>query len=152
MLTALSDQRIMEQSYLMGAGDYLVKPFTKNKLFERIDRIARQLDSFVEDGKTTWSNDFKVETEKNELIYRGQPIEMTTNELKMLSRLMENAYMEVSFFDLYEAVWGREPLPLRTKQALVNSTITNLRDKIENDPKNPKIFLNSDKGYTFCPS
>ena len=151
MLTALSDPRIMEESYLLGANDYLIKPFTKNKLFDRIDRLASQLTSFVDHDWSTRSGDFKIESEKNSVLYRGRTFEMTPNELKMITRLTENAYMEVSVFDLYEAVWGREPLPLRTKQALVDSTVNNLREKLEEDPQNPKIFLTSDKGCTFLP-
>lgn len=151
MLTALSDQRIMERSYLLGADDYLIKPFTKNKLFDRIERIARQLTSFVEDGRAAWKNDFKVDIEKGELIFRGRSYEMTSNEMRLLARLMENPFEEINLMDLYEAVWGREPLPMRTRRALVDSTVTSLREKLEDDPKNPKILVSSESGWTFRP-
>jgi OmpR family response regulator RpaB len=40
MLTAISNAAIMEQSYLMGANDYIVKPFTREKLIDRIERLG----------------------------------------------------------------------------------------------------------------
>ena len=40
MLTAISDAAIMEQCYLMGANDYIVKPFTREKLIDRIERLG----------------------------------------------------------------------------------------------------------------
>jgi len=40
MLTAISDAAIMEQCYLMGANDYIVKPFTREKLVDRIERLG----------------------------------------------------------------------------------------------------------------
>ncbi len=151
MLTALSDPRIMEQSFLLGADDYLVKPFTKAKLLDRVDRLARQLTSFVEDAKSTWTANFKVDLQKSELIYRGLPIAMTTNELKVFGRLLENAFTEVNRMDLYEAGWGRELLPQRTMAGLVDSTLASLREKLEADPRNPRLLLSSERGYTFSP-
>ncbi len=151
MLTALSDPRIMEQSFLLGADDYLTKPFTKAKLLDRVDRLARQLTSFVEDTKSTWSANFRVDMQKSELIYRGLQIAMTTNELKVFSRLLENAFTEVNRMDLYEAGWGRELLPQRTMAGLVDSTLASLREKLEADPHNPRLLLSSERGYTFSP-
>lgn len=152
MLTALSDPRIMERSYLLGADDYLIKPFTKNKLFERIERLARQLTTFVEDSKAAWHEDYKIDIEKGELVFHGRALEMTSNELRLLARLMENPYVEINLMDLYEAVWGREPLPMRTRQALVESAVTSLREKLEDEPNNPKILQSSENGWTFCPA
>lgn len=152
MLTALSDPRIMEQSYLLGADDYIVKPFTKSKLLERVERMARQLTSFAEDGKANWRGDYQIDFEKSELSFRGRKIEMTSNELRLLARLMDSAFLEVSTMDLYEAVWGREPLPLATRQALVENAVAGLREKLESDPRHPKILVSSPNGWTFFPA
>lgn len=152
MLTALSDPRIMERSFLLGADDYLIKPFTRSKLFDRIERLARQLTSFVEESKSAWRDNYKVDIEKSELIFHGRPLEMTSNELRLLMRMMENPYVEINLMDLYEAVWGREPIPMRTRQALVESTVTNLREKLGDDPQMPKIIQSSENGWIFSPA
>lgn len=152
MLTALSDPRIMEQSYLLGANDYIVKPFSKSKLLERVDRLARQLTSFVEDGRASWRNDYQIDFENSLLTFRGRTIEMTSNELRLLTKLMDNAFLEIDLFDLYEAVWGREPLPLTTRRALVESAVTSLREKLESDPHNPRILRSTQNGWTFFPA
>jgi len=152
MLTALSDPRIMEQSYLLGADDYIVKPFSKNKLLDRIERLARQLTSFVDNGLASWRTDFMIDYDKNELVYRGRTIEMTSNELRLLTRMMDNAFLEVNVMDLYEAGWGREPLPFRTREALVENTILSLREKLEADPRSPRLLLASENGWIFNPA
>jgi DNA-binding response OmpR family regulator len=151
MLTALSNVQIMEQSYQLGANDYIVKPFSKNKLLERIDRLARQLTSFVDDSLAGWKADFAIDYEKNELVYHGRTIEMTPTELRLLTRLMESAFVDVNVMDLYEAGWGREPLPFRTRQALVENTIRSLREKLETDPQNPKLLLSAENGWILRP-
>ncbi len=152
MLTALSDPRIMEQSYLLGADDYIVKPFTKSKLLERVGRMARQLTSFVEDSTAVWRLEYNIDFEKSELTFRGKKIEMTANELRLLARLMDNAFLEVSTMELYEAVWGREPLPMATRQALVENAVAGLREKLEVNPHHPKIINSSPHGWTFFPA
>ncbi len=40
MLTAISNATIMQQSYYLGADDYIVKPFTREKLIDRIERLG----------------------------------------------------------------------------------------------------------------
>jgi len=64
---------------------------------------------------------------------------------------MENAFTEVNRMDLYEAGWGRELLPQRTMAGLVDSTLASLREKLEADPRNPRLLLSSERGYTFSP-
>ena len=151
MLTALSDARIMEQTYLMGADDYIVKPFTMNKLLERIDRIARQLPPPVNLEDMAWSKNYLLDESKEELLHAGLVIALSTNETRVLKRLMADAYMEVSVSELYHAGWGHEMLPARTVQALVENTVRSLQGKIEKDPANPAILLGTEKGFSFNP-
>ena len=151
MLTALSDARIMEQCFLLGADDYIVKPFTREKLLERIERVGRQLPLPTDIHEMPWAEKYQLDRERNVLSHAGLSIDLTPNETLMMNKLMENAYLEVTFGDLYEAVWGREELPVRTVHALVENTIRGLQSKLEQDPDNPKILLSTHNGFTFTP-
>jgi two-component system, OmpR family, response regulator len=151
MLTALSDAHIMEQCYMLGADDYIVKPFAMNKLLERLDRLALQLPSSSDIQDMPWASTYKLDVDRNALTHAGLSIDLTPNETHLLNKLMENAYIEVSIGDLYEAGWGLEQLPVRTMHALVENTIRGLQSKLEQDPDNPRILLATNTGYSFNP-
>ncbi len=151
MLTALSDTGIMQQSYLLGADDYMVKPFTMNKLIERIERLARQLPPSSEPEEPAWSKNYKLDETNEILEHAGLAIELTPTETRLFKRLMQDAYIEVTTGELYSAGWGREMLPARTMQALVDNTIRNMQGKIEANPDQPQILLHTEVGYLFKP-
>ncbi|MCX7976223.1 MAG: response regulator transcription factor [Bellilinea sp.] len=151
MLTALSDAGIMEQSYFMGADDYIVKPFAMSKLLERIDRVARTLPPQETSETPAWISNYQLDLNNNTLVRGGIMIDLNPTEARLLSCLMENVYSEVPVPTLYEVGWGREVLPQRTMQALVENTIRSLQTKLEDDPQNPQIITRTDNGFCFIP-
>ncbi|HAD07687.1 MAG TPA: hypothetical protein DCE76_11080 [Anaerolineaceae bacterium] len=151
MLTALSDAGIMEQSYFMGADDYIVKPFAMSKLLERIDRVARTLPPQETPEPPAWSSNYQLDLNNNTLVRGGIMIDLNPTEARLLSCLMENVYSEVPVPTLYEVGWGREVLPQRTMQALVENTIRSLQTKLEDDPQNPQIITRTENGFCFIP-
>lgn len=151
MLTALSDAGIMEQSYFMGADDYIVKPFSMSKLLERIDRVARSLPALEQPETPSWSSKYQLDLNNNTLVRGGIIINLNPNEARLLSCLMDRVYTEVPIPALYEAGWGNEILPQRTMQALVENTIRGLQNKLEDDPQNPQIINRTENGFCFIP-
>lgn len=151
MLTALSDAGIMEQSYYMGADDYIVKPFAMSKLLERIERLARTLPPQESRESPSWSSNFQLDLDNNLLVYGGIMIDLSPPEARLLACLMDNVYSEVPLSVLYEAGWGREILPQRTVKALVENTIRSLQAKLEDDPDNPKLITRTENGFCFIP-
>lgn len=151
MLTALSDAGIMEQSYFMGADDYIVKPFAMSKLLERIDRVARTLPPQETAQPSGWSSHYQLNLENNTLVRGGILIDLNPTEARLLSCLMDNVYSEVPIATLYEAGWGGEVLPQRTVQALVENTIRSLQNKLEEDPQKPQIITRTENGFCFIP-
>ena len=81
------------------------------------------------------------------LIWNGQQIELTKNELKILQTLMEHKEKIVSREELMEKVGGFEYYgDLRT----VDVAIRRLREKVEDDPAQPKyIITRRGAGYYF---
>jgi DNA-binding response OmpR family regulator len=151
MITALSDRSIMAQAYQMGANDYLVKPFSFQKLLERVDRLAAQVEPLEEAEPADWTTQYQLDESKDQLIHGGLLVDMTPIELKLLKRLMQSAYAEVSKSELFTIGWGAEILPQRTVMALVDNTIRNIQLKLEPDPESPKVILPTENGYSFRP-
>ncbi|MEW6649062.1 MAG: hypothetical protein AB1453_02610, partial [Chloroflexota bacterium] len=145
------DAGIMEQSYLMGADDYIVKPFAMAKLIERIDRLARSLPLSEGTETSAHASHYKLDLNNNTLVRGGIVLDLNPNEARLLSCLMDNAYVEVPLPSLYEAGWGKEMLPQRTMQALVENTIRSLQNKLEEDALTPQIVIRTENGFSFIP-
>ena len=126
----------------MGADDYLVKPFNPLELVARINANLRRAYSLTaqpaqsDDGKIT-VGDLVLDTHLLTLQKNGEPIQLTATEYKILIMLMKNPGRVFTKMQIYEEVNG-EYLSSDDNTMMVH--ISNLRDKIEDDPKKPKYI------------
>ncbi len=126
----------------MGADDYLVKPFNPLELIARINANLRRAYSLAsptaaqDDGKIT-VGDLVLDTHLLTLHKNGEPIQLTATEYKILIMLMKSPGRVFTKMQIYEEVNG-EYLASDDNTMMVH--ISNLRDKIEDDPKNPKYI------------
>ncbi len=151
MLTALSDVHIMQQSYQLGADDYIVKPFTRPRLLERIDRLAKTLPQPEKPFSAPWASRYQLNREKNVLVMDGTEIVLSLNEINLMEYFIENAYLEVTSEELYKIGWGGEMLPARTVNALVGNTVHQLQLKLEPNMELPTILVSTQNGFIFNP-
>ena len=126
----------------MGADDYLVKPFNPLELIARINANLRRAYSLstmtppADDGKIT-VGDLVLDTHLLTLQKNGEPIQLTATEYKILIMLMKSPGRVFTKMQIYEEVNG-EYLASDDNTMMVH--ISNLRDKVEDDPKNPKYI------------
>ncbi|MBR4800603.1 MAG: response regulator transcription factor [Clostridia bacterium] len=126
----------------MGADDYLVKPFNPLELIARINANLRRAYSLAtpnvsqDDGKIT-VGDLVLDTHLLTLQKNGVPIQLTATEYKILIMLMKSPGRVFTKMQIYEEVNG-EYLASDDNTMMVH--ISNLRDKIEDDPKTPKYI------------
>jgi len=126
----------------MGADDYLVKPFNPLELVARINANLRRAYSLTaqpstqDDGKIT-VGDLVLDTHLLTLSKRGELIPLTATEYKILIMLMKSPGRVFTKMQIYEEVNG-EYLASDDNTMMVH--ISNLRDKIEDDPKSPKYI------------
>lgn len=151
MLTAISNAAIMEQSYLLGADDYMVKPFTREKLVDRIERLGSRVRPTAVTGLPDWTARLWLDTKNNLLIRQGTAVDLTDIETKIMNRLMETPCLEVSITDLYLAGWGTTEASALAARTMVEDVIKNLHNKIEEDPAAPVILTVTRDGFTFNP-
>lgn len=125
----------------LGADDYLVKPFNPLELIARVNANLRR---FYKMGASDTANDGKItlgeltlDTHMLTLEKRGEPINLTATEYKILVMLMKSPGRVFTKMQIYEEVNGDYYF---TDDNTMMVHISNLRDKIEDDAKNPRYI------------
>lgn len=155
-LTAKGTDSDKSLGLLVGADDYLAKPFSHSELTARVKSMLRRY--FVYKGKDTVHHDnfitydiFKVAKDRNEVFMNDTdgnaiPIDLSELEYQIFKLLIESPGRIFPAQLIYESIWN-EPY-FYSSNATVMVHIRNLRTKIEDDPSNPRHLLTVwGKGY-----
>ena len=135
----------------LGADDYVTKPFSVRELMARVKANLRRTVS-QSDDKGASDGDIKIgeisiNTERYELRKNGKPIELTLREFELVKFLAETPNRICSRDTILRKVWGYEYVG---DDRTVDVTISRLRDKIEDNPGEPKyIMTRRGVGYYF---
>ncbi|MCK9524582.1 MAG: response regulator transcription factor [Limnochordia bacterium] len=146
ILTVRSDEAEIVKGLELGADEYIVKPFRQMELLSRVNAIARRSRRLVEDASMECAQ-FSFDP-STRIVHRDEEeIHLTQTESSILSKLMQNAGMVVSYASLADDIWGTN-YPDAVKS--LNVYICRLRQKIETDPSQPSLLLNKQGlGYIF---
>lgn len=133
----------------MGADDYVTKPFHVPELLARIQALLRRTQlhppTVLIDHR--FGHVF-VDFYRGRATKSGSPIDLTTKELILLRYLIARRGSTVSREELLSEVWGYQSTNTRT----VDVHIATLRQKLEDDPHNPRYVLTArGEGYLFQP-
>ncbi len=143
---ALSDRL---QGLSTGADDYLPKPFNIEELSLRVQAILRRTSRrpFMEKSLHYDDGSLVINIPNHEITKRGQPVELTSLEFKLLAFLVKNTGRVLNTQAILSEIWG---------EAYVNEThyvkvhIRRLRRKIEDIPEEPRhIITVRGVGYRF---
>jgi len=150
MLTAKGDDmdKILGLEY--GADDYITKPFNILEVKARIKAIMRRTavkETKEEVGRIIESGDMKLECDGRRVYIAGKEINLTAKEFDVLELLIMNPNKVYSRESLLQIVWGSDyPGDVRT----VDVHIRRLREKIENNPSEPRyVHTKWGVGYYF---
>jgi Response regulators consisting of a CheY-like receiver domain and a winged-helix DNA-binding domain len=150
MLTAKGEDmdKILGLEY--GADDYITKPFNILEVKARIKAILRRSakpELKEEKEKVVIINDLKLDCESRRVFILDREINLTAKEFDVLELLVFNPNKVYSREKLLKIVWGYEyPGDVRT----VDVHIRRLREKIENNPSDPKyVHTKWGVGYYF---
>ena len=133
----------------LGAHDYVTKPFSPRELLARVRTAMRRRTAQTPPVEQFSFGDVKVDFAKMELWREGVPVQMTSQEFKVLKFMIQNAGRVLSREELLNQVWGYKNYPTTRT---VDNHILRLRQKLEKDSANPQHFRTvHSAGYKFVP-
>ncbi|MEZ4972784.1 MAG: response regulator transcription factor [Cyclobacteriaceae bacterium] len=139
LLTARGEELDKVLGLELGADDYITKPFSVRELLARIKAIIRR-SQIAPTRELDWVTIGKLQldftafrAEEN-----GEEVRLSHKEFEILSFLHQSKNTVVSRYDLLEKVWGYDEQPTTRT---VDNFIVRLRQKVEENPNNPRIIL-----------
>lgn len=128
----------------LGADDYVVKPFDTLELLARIKAVLRRFHGVKEDGNN--DEHIIINKEKRVIQIEDKTISFTPTEFEIFSYLFKNKNKVVTRKDIKEAIWSEKELYQWSRAIDVH--ISHIREKLEEDPENPKYLITvPQKGY-----
>ncbi|MEI6337925.1 MAG: response regulator transcription factor [Verrucomicrobiota bacterium] len=145
MLTAKSELNERVHGLEIGADDYVTKPFSPRELVLRVQALLRRLHTSNQ-GDALEVDDFQVNKSTFEIRLKGQRLELTVTEFKLLTLLIERRGRTMSRDTLLFDVWGyQNAIDTRT----VDTHIRRLREKL--GPHSSRLETIRGEGYRFNP-
>ncbi len=144
MLTAKTQEMDKVSGLLMGADDYITKPFSPSELMARVDSVYRRV-AMNTQTKAQPARADKITIEpfelnlRNRTLYKNNElIELTQVEFQIIEFFFTNAGKALSRNDILKQVWGESYFG---DEKVVDVNIRRLRMKIEDEPSIPKHLV-----------
>ncbi len=148
MLTAKNKEIDKVLGLELGADDYVTKPFSLRELMARVRAVLRRTGERAEDLDTFNFGRIELDFKKYEAKKKGKKLELTPLQFHILKFLIRNNGEVLSRDELLDEIWGRDNVWISHRT--IDSHVSNIRKKIEDDPANPKHILNiRGVGYKF---
>lgn len=150
MVTAKGEERDRVRGLDVGADDYIVKPYSATELLARVRAVLRRAET-VESASFQQSvfnhENLMVDFAKAEVYKDDKMVFLSATEYRLLLQFVQNHGEILSSEDLLMNVWGDE---YRNDKEILWVSISRLRHKLEDDPRNPHhIVTRSGLGYTM---
>ena len=153
MLTAREEETDKVLGLELGADDYITKPFSMRELLARVKSNIRRSDMIAQAAGKSAGNRLdlgriQVDTDTM-LVYKdGEPLDLTQREYELVKTLASCRGQALSRESLMKQVWNFEGFVGDVRA--VDVAIRRLREKLEDDPAEPKfIITRRGLGYAF---
>ncbi len=144
MLTAKSQEMDKVSALMMGADDYMTKPFSPTELVARVDSLHRRVEMLAQSMRSANNSDevvqgeFTLNLRRRTLQKNGMDIELTPVEFQIIEYLFSSPGVPIDRLDILKRVWGESYIG---EEKIVDVNIRRLRMKIEDDPSVPRHLI-----------
>lgn len=144
ILSAKTQEMDKVSALMMGADDYMTKPFSPTELVARVDSLNRRVELQSRSQRNISINneivkdDFTLNLRKRTLKKKGVEIELTPVEFQIAEYLISMAGTPVDRLDILKRVWGTSYIG---EEKIVDVNIRRIRMKIEDDPSVPRHLI-----------
>ena len=149
MLTARSQTVDKVLGLKIGADDYVTKPFDMLELLARVEALLRRAPSTPASlGTVHQIGPIRVDLRRTQVWRDRQLVALSAREFQLLRYFIEHRGATLSRSELLEQVWGYGST---TGTRTVDVHVAGLRQKLESDPKQPRLILTVlGLGYKFA--
>ena len=143
MLTAKDDEFDRVLGLELGADDYMTKPFSPREVVARVKAILRRSQFVNEiekedvDDEDIIIGSIRIRPEFFEVYREDELLELTPKEFELLLYLIERQGRVITREHMLNSVWNYE---FAGDSRIVDVHISHLRDKLEENPKQPKLI------------
>jgi two-component system KDP operon response regulator KdpE len=147
MLTARDDAMDKVKGLELGADDYITKPFNHLELMARVKAVLRRLSMPTPTSRAPsfQAGDLEVDFAAHEARLRGERLDLTPTEYKLLYHLVRNSGHVLQHETLLAKVWGREYVD---EVDYLRVYVRRLRDKLGDDPERPR-YIRTERGLGY---
>lgn len=143
MLSAKTQEMDKVTGLMLGADDYIAKPFSPSELTARVDSLCRRVAFASEKSENNFkeelvSGDFVLNLRNRALMKNGKMIELTQVEFQIMEFFFSNPGNAIDRTDILNHVWGEAYVG---EEKIVDVNIRRLRMKVEDEPSNPKYIV-----------
>lgn len=157
MMTAHGSLESAQAAIEEGVDGYLLKPVEPDEVREAIEEAIDRRERLVESHSETKSKEkhlqrgsFFVDRNKYVATYKGEQLDLTRREFRLLVHLMENTQRVVEPEELVRVARDYDPEDVREARDIIKWYIHRLRQKVEPNPSEPRYIVNvRGVGYRF---
>ena len=143
MLSAKTQEMDKVSGLMMGADDYVTKPFSPSELVARVDAVYRRVALATDKGESgvrdeLVSGEFSLNLRNRSFLKGKRPIDLTQVEFQIMEYFFSNPGVALARGDILKHVWGASYVG---EEKIVDVNIRRLRMKVEDEPSSPKHIV-----------
>ena len=143
MLSARTQEMDKVTGLMLGADDYITKPFSPSELTARVDSLYRRVSLSEQKNENNFKEElqsgiFTLNLRNRALMKNGKMIELTQVEFQIMEYFFSNPGVALDRTDILNHVWGEAYV---CEEKIVDVNIRRLRMKVEDEPSNPKYIV-----------